>query len=122
MMMSSPRNPDRLDDRLRALHRQAVQAVPWQLQARLQPRSATQRATVSPARRPLLLASAAGLLAVAMTLLILPRSADRPATASVPTALSVPAVVDADSADALGADPDFYAWLASADAGLLAME
>ena len=121
MMMSSPRNPDRFDDRLRALHRQAVQAVPWQLQARLQPLPAASRPT---ARHPVVLASAAGLLALTMGLLILPRSDDAtlPATAVAPAASSVPAVVDVDSADALGVDPDFYAWLASDDAGLLAME
>ena len=125
MMMSSPRNPDRFDDSLRALHRQAVQAVPWQLQARLQPLPAAARPTAEPtARHRVLLASAAGLLALTMGLLILPRSDDAtvPATALAPAASSVPAVVDVDSADALGVDPDFYAWLASDDAGLLAME
>ena len=123
-MMSAPASSDRFDAALRSLHRQAVQAVPWQLQARLQPRPVTHRTPAAPARQPVLLASAAGLLAVAMSLLILPRSDDRamPVTAAAPVVQSVPDPVDAGSADALGIDPDFYAWLASDDADLLAVE
>lgn len=123
-MMSASASSDRFDAALRSLHRQAVQAVPWQLQARLQPRPVTQRTAAATARQPVLLASVAGLLAVAMSLLILPRSDDRaaPATAAAPVTQSVSDPVDAGSADALGIDPDFYAWLASDDADLLAVE
>lgn len=109
------------DSQLRDCHRQAVLATPWQLRARLQPRPAARQ---SPARlrQPLLLA---GMLALLGVWVMLPQTADGPVVepaARIATHGPLPPADEAGSADALGMDPDFYAWLASEDAGLLAME
>lgn len=117
------RNDARFDAAMRALHAQAVGQVPARLRWQLQPGSARmQRKTAKPAplrawRMPAAGALAA-LFAVAIGLGLRDPAPLSPSAAPATAAAGAPS----DAADELAQDPDFYAWLASDDVGLVAME
>ena len=106
----------RFDDAMRDLHRAALGNISPGVAWKLRP-----AAPARPAVRPrgwrmgaAFAGAAAALFAVALGVGIWPQRA-------VDTAPTMSATVDADDT-ALGQDPDFYAWLASDDAALVAME
>jgi hypothetical protein len=119
--MSNPsqnnrRPDDRFDEAMRALHASAVAHVSPQLRWKLRP---APRVTGGVAGRfgnwragPLAAGAVAAALAVAIGLGL--RGPQEPAT------IAPVAVVDAAAAGVLDQDPDFYAWLASEDAELVA--
>lgn len=110
----------RFDAAMRALHRDALAQVTPGVRWRLKPASAATQGTAdrSGSRRmgPVWAGAVAAVCAVAVGVGLW----RTPDPASPPTA-PVQAAVD-DGATVLGEDPDFYAWLASADADLVAME
>ena len=112
-------NPDAFDNAARAAHAASLQHLSPQVQAQLAQRR--RRALAGdPAARPrhalrLALASLA-VGVVAFGLLRLPQGGDAPAPV---VAVQAPATAPT---DVLEQNPDFYAWLASADATALAME
>ena len=113
----------RFDAAMRALHADAVAHVGPHLRARLQPGAARTRAAARPAgragwHRGLAFGGAlAAVCAVAIGLGLRPSPA--PGVASTPAAVA--SIQDVDASE-LEQDPDFYAWLASDDATLVAME
>ena len=123
---SHPHDPQprdaRFDASMRGLHRAALANVSPQVRWKLRPaQQPSQRET---ARRrfgrwlpaPLLAGAAAAVLAVALGIGLWP------AEQAAPGATPVATVDSDDGAGVLEQDPDFYAWLASDDASLVAME
>lgn len=122
-----PHDPDanrdaRFDAAMRARHADAVAHVPTHLRWQLRPAAARMRTHAPPTPRTswrtgaMLAGALATLCAVAVGLGL--RDAPAPAAPVAVAAMDAP-----DSAVAtLEQDPDFYAWLASEDADLVAME
>ena len=126
MTTDDPRD-ERFDQALRTLHAHALSQLSAGTTAQLHRRRQA-ALSAAPARRrfgwPLPAAAFASLLVVAAGLGFGLRTVgDAPTTA---TAAPIAAVDAADSIEGVLADldqnPDFYAWLASGDADLLAME
>lgn len=124
--MNTPGNDDRFDDAMRRLHAQAVPQVSAGTMAELHRRCHAALAGEARPRRWFgwpVAAAFASVLAVAIVLGIgLQDASHDPAT--------TPAIASADAAsadydeafDALDENPDFFVWLASSDATMLAME
>ncbi len=115
----------RFDRRLRAVHAEAVEQVSAATMAQLHQRRAAAVAG-RPARRfgwPLAMASAAVLaLAVGLGLGLGGSGGPEPGSSDQPMLALDAAPPVEDAYDGLDQSPDFYAWLASSDAELLAME
>lgn len=110
----------RFDAAMRTLHRDALAQVTPSVRWRLKPasltaRSATER-NVALRAAPLWAGAVAAVCAVAVGVGLW-RAPDPAAAAATPAQFTAD-----DSATVLGEDPDFYAWLASDDADLVAME
>lgn len=118
---------DRFDANMRALHRTALEHVSPQVRFRLRPAAPPQGGVGGLfghwRRGPLLAGLGVAVLALALGIAVWPRGEPSAPVAEGAIAGSAqPAQVDADAAFALEQDPDFYAWLASDDAALVAME
>lgn len=129
--MTVHRDPTREDARfdaaMRALHREAVAqvtpAVRWRLkpaQPAAPPRRQPHALPVGPRLAPLWAGGLAAVFALAIGIGLW-RSGETPAPVAAGAQLAV-AEADDDAATVLGEDPDFYAWLASDDADLVALE
>jgi hypothetical protein len=121
----TPQDHDaRFDAAMRALHRDALDQLTPAVRWRLKPaRPALPRSAAEPrgARMaPLWAGGVAAVCALAVGVGLW-RSAD-PVAPAAPAAQLVMEELDEDAATVLGEDPDFYAWLASDDADLVAME
>lgn len=113
----------RFDAAMRARHADALAHVPVHLRWQLRPGAARMRTQAAPATRAnwrgrvALAGALAGLCALAVGLGL----RDAPAPAAPASAIASLAPQDSPVAT-LDQDPDFYAWLASEDADLVAME
>lgn len=125
-MTRAPRDAsgtDRFDAAIRAHHADALARLSPRVQAQLaQRRNAAlrgeARATARPHRLRLALAGVAALCALALGL----RLQTQPPAGTPSTAPAAAPVQYASGSTALEEDPDFYAWLGSSDAPMLAME
>lgn len=123
--MNTPDN-DRFDDALRQLHAHAVSRVSAGTSAELHRRRHAVLAQKSPHARRWFgwpaAAALASVLGLAMALGFgLQRDEAIPASAPVAAATDTPDELE-DTYATLDENPDFYLWLASSDATLLAME
>ncbi|MDO5505630.1 MAG: hypothetical protein Q4F49_04980 [Pseudoxanthomonas suwonensis] len=117
-------NDDAFDARARACYRQALAAVPPQVAFRLRPQ---------PTRRPVttgrswqlgaaLAGTVAAVLAVGLGLGLRDPAPSTTPLADAPAVTAAAATGGAPPATVLDEDPDFFAWLGSAEARQLAME
>ncbi|TDK21746.1 hypothetical protein E2F46_14495 [Luteimonas aestuarii] len=124
--MTTPHEDQRFDDAMRALHARAVSGVSAGTMAQLhRRRHAALQGDARPRRWFGLPAAAAfaSLLVVAIGLGFgLQTTSDAPATMAPLATAGTPAVEIDDAYAALDENPDFFLWLASSDANLLAME
>lgn len=136
-MNTHPQSPDtcdaqgrdeRFDAAVRALHRAALEHVSPQVRWRLKPAAPPPQAGVGGMfghwrRGPLLAGLGAAALALALGVAIRPSGeAPMPAADRAIAGNAQPAEIGPEAAFTLEQDPDFYAWLASDDAALMAME
>ena len=117
----SPSREDRFDAAMRALHQDALANVSTQVRWKLRP---TVRARVGRTDRPgaWRMGTALAGVAAAVFALALGVSLWRPVEDVSPTTGALATASPDDGATVLEQDPDVYAWLASEDADLLAME
>ncbi len=123
MQGGTPRNDhdDRFDAAMRNLHRGSLGQLSPQVRWRLKPAAPEAKGGVAGRFGdfrigPLWAGAFAAMFAVAVGVGLW-----RNAGPAAPAAAPAPVAVE-DAATVLGEDPDFYAWLASADADLVAME
>lgn len=116
----------RFDERLRAVHARAVASLPVAVQSQLALRRREALAggsTPAPSRRAPWVAALAAVCAVAVGLPFAFRpQGGLPAPADPPVQAVVAVVAPADAGTVLAEDPDFYLWLASAEATAYAVE
>lgn len=117
----SPLREDRFDAAMRALHQDALTNVSTQVRWKLRPavRARVGRTDRSGAWR---MGTALAGVAAAVFALALGVSLWKPFDDANPATNTLAAASVDDGAAVLEQDPDFYAWLASDDADLLAME
>src|SRR5690606_16678661 len=109
---------------MRDLHRAALDQVSPQVRWKLGPRPASGRRRPAPGwpARPLLAGVGTAVLAVALAAALWrPVASPTPDAAALADVEAARASLDAGDS-ALAQDPDFYAWLASDDAALIAVE
>jgi hypothetical protein len=114
---------EHFDETMRGLHRAAAANVSLQVRRRLRPAQAPQGGggLFGHRRRdPALVGVGAAALACTLAL-ALGLALWRPAPVTTPAA-DAPVAAEDDGATVLEQDPDFYAWLASDDVALVAME
>lgn len=116
---------DRFDAAMRELHRNALANVSPQVRWKLRPATRPQGGVGGLFRHwrrgPLLAGAGMAVLALALGMALWPRDESTTAPTAAATGAE-PAPAAADDAFVLAQDPDFYAWLASDDAELVAME
>jgi hypothetical protein len=112
---------DRFDAAMRALHRDALAHVSPGVRWKLRPVTGAKSSRTDRAGAWRMGAALAG-VAAAIFALALGVSLWRPVEDANPAASALAAESADDGATVLEQDPDFYAWLASDDADLLAME
>jgi hypothetical protein len=112
---------DRFDAAMRALHQDALVHVSPQVRWKLRPATGAKSSRTSRAGTWRVSTVLAG-VAAAMFALALGVSLWKPLDDPSPTTNTLAAASVDDGTTVLEQDPDFYAWLASDDADLLAME
>jgi hypothetical protein len=114
---------DRFDQAARAAHAQALEHVSAATMSRLHRRRHEALARPTRARWQLPVAAFASLLVVAFGLGVGLRMAEPPAAPAAPALAAVATEPGIEAVlDDLDQTPDFYVWLASGDADLIAME
>lgn len=119
---SSPSREDRFDAAMRALHQAAAANVSTQVRWKLRPAAQRSRADRTDRFGRWRVGTAFAGLATAVFALALGVSLWKPTEDTIPATGALAAASVDDGATVLEQDPDFYAWLASDDADLLAME
>jgi hypothetical protein len=112
---------DRFDAAMRALHQDALVHVSPRVRWKLRPATGTKSSTTDRPSAWRMGTALAG-VAAAVFALALGVSLWKPVEEANPATGALAATSPDDGATVLEQDPDFYAWLASDDADLLAME